>query len=119
MQAVRSVSIGVLVLCVASACSSSLPRSSATQAVSSGKQVGTTGAQTDVDRAMRQRGYTLASYHGERVYCRTTAVTGSNLESKLCLTARQIADQERAGQDLLNQTRPAGCPPKSGGEFCN
>jgi hypothetical protein len=119
MQAVRSVSIGVLVVCVASACSHSLPRAPATQPVSAANQSGATGSQADVDRAMRQRGYTLASYHGERVYCRSTPVTGSNLESKLCLTARQIADQERAGQDLLNQTRPAGCPPKSGGEFCN
>jgi len=68
---------------------------------------------------MRQRGYTLASYRGERVYCRNEAITGSNLESRVCMTARQIAAQERAGQDLLNQARPAGCPPKTSGELCN
>jgi len=119
MQALRSVALSLLALCLASACSSSLPRAPATQPVAAGKQSGATRSDTDVDRAMRQRGYTLASYHGERVYCRTTAVTGSNLESKLCLTARQIADQERAGQDLLNRTRPAGCSPKTSGEMCN
>ena len=70
-------------------------------------------SQTDVDNAMRKRGYTPASYRGERVYCRNEALTGSNLESKVCLTAKQIEDQERAGKDILNGPRPAGCLPKN------
>jgi hypothetical protein len=70
-------------------------------------------SQTDVDNAMRKRGYTPASYRGERFYCRNEALTGSNLESKVCLTAKQIEDQERAGKDILNGNRPAGCLPKN------
>jgi hypothetical protein len=58
---------------------------------------------------MRKRGYKPMIYRGERVYCRNEAVTGSNLESKVCLTAKQIEDQERSGKDILNGSRPAGC----------
>jgi hypothetical protein len=76
-------------------------------------------SQSDVDIAMRKRGYTLASNRGERVYCRSEALTGSNLESKVCLTARQIEDQERAGKAILNGNRPAGCSPKTGNTGCN
>ncbi len=70
-------------------------------------------SQTDVDKAMRKRGYSPAIYRGERVYCRNEALTGSNLESKVCLTANQIDDQERAGKDILNGNHPAGCLPKN------
>jgi hypothetical protein len=70
-------------------------------------------SQTDVDNTMRKRGYKPAIYRGERVYCRNEILTGSNLESKVCLTARQIEDQERAGKDILNGNRPAGCLPKN------
>jgi hypothetical protein len=73
-------------------------------------------SQTDVDMAMRKRGYTPAVFRGERVYCRKEALTGSNLNSKVCLTARQIEDQERAGKDVLNGYRPAGCQPP---RICN
>jgi hypothetical protein len=66
-----------------------------------------------VDDAMRKRGYSPAIYRGERVYCRNEALTGSNLASKVCLTAKQIDDQERAGKDILNGNRPAGCLPKN------
>jgi hypothetical protein len=62
---------------------------------------------------MRKRGYSPGIYRGERVYCRSEALTGSNLESKVCLTAKQIDDQERAGKDILNGNRPAGCLPKN------
>jgi hypothetical protein len=75
-------------------------------------------SQTDVDDAMRKRGYKPAFYRGERVYCRNELLTGSNLQSKLCLTARQIEEQERAGKDILNGTRPAGCEPKTGSTGC-
>lgn len=119
MQPMRSFPISVLALAVASACSHSLQSAPSLPPGSAGNRGGAMSSQADVDRAMRQRGYTLASYRGERVYCRTEAITGSNLESRVCLTGRQIADQERAGQDLLNQTRPAGCPPKTSGELCN
>jgi len=73
-------------------------------------------ARSDVDSAMRQRGYKPATFRGERVYCRNEAVTGSNLQSRVCRTAKQIEDQEGAGRDVLDANRPAGCLPKSG---CN
>jgi hypothetical protein len=65
---------------------------------------------------MIKRGYKPALYRGERVYCRNEVLTGSNLASKICLTADQIEDRERTGKDILNGNRPAGCMPKSG---CN
>jgi hypothetical protein len=149
----HGVSIAIVALSVASACSSSLPRVSPMQPVPSGNQIGASqgessnhprdsagvsaavGAQADpkvgdtsapalevdrsqadVDTALRKRGYKPASYRGERVYCRSEALTGSNLESKVCLTAKQIEDQERAAKDILNGNRPAGCLAKTG---CN
>jgi hypothetical protein len=74
-------------------------------------------SQTDVDNDMRKRGYKPAMYRGERVYCRNEAITGYNLQSKVCLTARQIEDLERSGKDLLNGNRQAGCVPTKSG--CN
>jgi hypothetical protein len=74
-------------------------------------------SQTDVDNDMRKRGYKPTIYRGERVYCRNEALTGSNLESKVCLTAKQIEDQERSGKDILNGNRQAGCLPTKTG--CN
>jgi hypothetical protein len=67
------------------------------------------------DIAMRKRGYQPATFRGERVYCRKEALTGSNLKSKVCRTAKEIADQERAGKDVLNASRPAGCVPTKTG----
>jgi hypothetical protein len=68
-------------------------------------------SQTDVDEAMRKRGYKPMVYRGERVYCRNEALTGSNLQSKVCLTAKQIEDLEQSGKDILNRNRQAGCSP--------
>jgi hypothetical protein len=151
----HGVSIAIVALSIASACSSSLPRVSPTQPVPSGNQIGATDrqgessnhprdsagvsaavgaqaepkvgdtlapaldvdrSQADIDTALRKRGYKPTSYRGERVYCRSEALTGSNLKSKVCLTAKQIEDQERAAKDILNGNRPAGCLPKPG---CN
>jgi hypothetical protein len=61
---------------------------------------------------MRKLGYTPASYRGERVYCRSEMLTGSNLASKLCLTAQQIEEQERAGKDIVSGNHQAGCSAK-------
>jgi hypothetical protein len=140
IKAVLTIFIGVCTVLLASACSSSLPRGTPPQQVRAGSQPGDDGAagsvaigaqpdskssgavapaqaanvdrsQTDVDNDMRKRGYKPAIYRGERVYCRNQALTGSNLESKVCLTARQIEDQEQSGKDILNRNRPAGCLP--------
>jgi hypothetical protein len=62
---------------------------------------------------MRKQGYKPAIYRGERVYCRNEILTGSNLASKVCLTAKQIEELERGGKDILNGTRQAGCLPKN------
>ena len=70
-----------------------------------------------LDKAMKKRGYKPATYRGERVYCRNETLTGSNLESKVCLTSRQIEELERSGKDLLNGNRQAGCVPTKSG--CN
>jgi hypothetical protein len=58
---------------------------------------------------MRKRGYQPADYQGERVYCKNTQVTGSNFQSKVCLTATQIEEQERAGKDIAGGNHQAGC----------
>jgi hypothetical protein len=121
------ISIGVCTVLLASACASSLPRGTPPQQLRAESQPGDDGAtaaaanvdrsQTDVDNDMRKRGYKPTIYRGEHVYCRNQALTGSNLESKVCLTARQIEDQERSGKDILNRNRPAGCSPTMNG--CN
>jgi hypothetical protein len=111
-------------LSIASGCSSSVPRAAAAQLVPDSKialaaapaPASTSGdrSEADVDGAMRQRGYRPEIYHGQRVYCRAERPTGSNLESKVCLTPKQIEDQERAAKDILNGNRAAGCLPKTG-----
>jgi hypothetical protein len=124
MQSVLRIPAGALTLSLMSACTSSLPRATPTQQAPSGNQLAGAGTsvptqasavepQTDVDIAMRKRGYQPATFRGERVYCRKEALTGSNLQNKVCRTAKDIEDQERAGKDVLNGNRPAGCLPKT------
>jgi hypothetical protein len=123
------ISIGVCTVLLASACSSSLTRDTPPQqalarsqysqskdALAPAQGENVDRSQTDVDDAMRKRGYKPMVYRGERVYCRNEALTGSNLESKVCLTAKQIEDLEQSGKDILNRNRQAGCLPtmKSG-----
>jgi hypothetical protein len=122
MKAIYSIWIGVLTVSLASACSSLSRRVSPMQQVPSGNQISDSSSspptdprsQTDVDNAMRKRGYKLASFRGERVYCRNEALTGSNFKSNVCLTAKQIEDQGRAGKDILDGKHPVGCLPSKG-----
>ena len=117
---------GVLAMSLVSACSNSPPSGTAgwtgtsaqpdpqgRAALTPTRGAEVASSQGEMDDAMRKRGYKPATYRGERVYCRSETLTGSNLESKVCLSARQIEDQERAGKDILNGNRPAGCPPRN------
>jgi len=123
MQAKFRVSYCALAISLLSACAGSPARVSAPPVRPAGP-VGSSAAnqppdlansQSDVDNAMRKRGYQPALYRGERVYCRSEAITGSNLETKICLTARQIEDQERSGKDMLTGPHPDGCGPQTKG----
>jgi hypothetical protein len=109
-------SAGVLCAALTCACSSAVTRAAAAHSTPPGRPSDAAAPQADVDSAMRKRGYTPGLYQGERVYCRKETLTGSNLESKVCLTAKQIEDQERAGKDIFNRNRPAGCQQNGG---CN
>jgi hypothetical protein len=127
-RSVLRISVGALAFSFISACAGSPPRASPTQQVLSGNQLVGAGTlapaqpsavdppQTDIDIALRKRGYQPATFRGERVYCRNEALTGSNLKNKVCRTAKEIEAQERAGEDVLNENRPAGCLPRTG---CN
>lgn len=108
--------VAALAFSLISACAGSPPRASPTQPSAATQPSAVDAPQTDIDIVMRKRGYQLATFRGERVYCRSEALTGSNLQSKVCRTAKEIEDQERAGKDALNGNRPAGCLPTSG---CN
>jgi hypothetical protein len=127
MQSVHRISVGALTLSLISACATSPPRATPTQqvlfgnqlagaAISAPTQLSADASQADLDVAMRKRGYQPATSRGERVYCRSEPLTGSNLQSRVCRTAKEIEDQERAGKDVLNGNRPAGCLPRTG---CN
>ena len=125
-KSVLRVWTGALAFSLVSACAGSQPRAPQTRPALSASQPEVAGASaptqppavdpSQIDIAMRKRGYQPATVRGERVYCRKEALTGSNLQSKVCRTAKEIDDQERAGKDVLNQNRPAGCLPRSG---CN
>jgi hypothetical protein len=104
MQAMFRLSYCVLAILLLSACAGSPVRVSAPPV-----------AQPDMDNAMRKRGYKPALYRGERVYCRNETITGSNLQTKVCLTARQIEDLERSGKDMLTGPHPDGCGPETRG----
>ncbi|MEO2266968.1 hypothetical protein V1358_06615 [Pseudoalteromonas sp. YIC-656] len=39
------------------------------------------------------------------MFCEMTKPTGSNIPKRVCLTAEQKAQQEKAGQDYVNQQR--------------
>ncbi len=126
LQSVLRISVGALSFALVAACARSPPRAApdqpgiagnaATDGSSRSAMNPLAGSPTDVETALRKRGYKPESYRGERVYCRNETLTGSNLESKVCFTAEQIEDQERAGKNILNGNRPAGCLPKTG---CN
>jgi hypothetical protein len=124
---VLRISVGALGLSLIFACAGPTPRPPSTRQVLPGNQL--VGAappapiqlsadtpQADVDVAMRKRGYQPATFRGERVYCRSEPLTGSNLQTRVCRTAKEIEDQERAGKEVLNGNRPAGCLPRTG---CN
>jgi hypothetical protein len=124
MQAKFRLSYCVLAISLSSACSSSPSRVPPSQQARPANPGGSSAAnqppdaantQPDVDNAMRKRGYKPALYRGERVYCRNEMITGSNLETRVCLTARQIEDQERSGKDMLTGPRPDGCGPQTKG----
>jgi hypothetical protein len=123
MQAVSRVSYCVLAVSLLSACAGSPARVSAPPAPSANPGGPSAAKQppdaahspSEVDDVMRKRGYKPALYRGERVYCRNQAITGSNLETKVCLTARQIEDQERSGKDMLTGPHPDGCGPQTKG----
>ncbi len=122
------ISAGTLAFSLIFGCAGTPPRTASMQQVLSGNQLGSVATaapadpsavdapQGDVDAAMRKRGYQPATFRGERVYCRSEPLTGSNLQTRVCRTAKQIEDQERAGKDILNQNRPAGCLARTG---CN
>jgi hypothetical protein len=114
----------VLAMSLAFACSSSPRRvsppqqlPSANPGLSSAAHQPPDGARNQpfLDSALRKRGYQPALYRGERVYCRNETITGSNLETKVCLTAAQIEDQERSGKDMLAGPHPDGCGPETKG----
>jgi hypothetical protein len=111
MQVVLRISIGLLAFALASACANSPPRAvpaTDTLPVSSDHP----GDSAAFEIAMRKRGYKATDFRGERVYCRNETLTGSNLETKVCLTAAQIEAQERAGKEILTGTHQAACSGK-------
>jgi hypothetical protein len=123
MSGMRPILTAAAGLSLASACASSVqpamparpaPVPKVLAAAPPTPSTGRDRAEPDVDAAMRQRGYRPETYHGQHVYCRAERPTGSNLESKVCLTAKQIEDQERAAKEVLNGNRAAGCLPKTG-----
>lgn len=107
-------SAGALTVALACACTNPPARAVSTQAPPPSR-LSDGASQADVDSAMRKRGYKPALYRGERVYCRNEMITGSNLQTKVCLTARQIEDQERSGKDMLTGPHPDGCGPETKG----
>jgi hypothetical protein len=118
--------IGVCSILLAAACSTSPPQSTvlparqlsdSSAAAAPAAEANADRSQADVDSDLRKRGYKPMMYRGERVYCRKEALTGSNLTSKVCLTAKQIDDLERSGKDILNGNRQGGCIKTSSG--CN
>src|ERR1700722_19421716 len=118
IRTVLGLSAGVLSIALNCACSSSLPRAvpvpaspPAAPASPPNRLSDAAASQTDVDIAMRKRGYKLAILRGKRVYCRNEMLTGSNLATKVCQTAEQIDEEERAGRDILLRVRPDGCQP--------
>ena len=115
IRALLRLSAGVLAVALACACTNSPTRAVSTQAPPPGRLSDGGASQADVDGAMRKRGYKPALYRGERVYCRNEMITGSNLQTKVCMTARQIEDQERSGKDMLTGPHPDGCGPETKG----
>lgn len=59
-----------------------------------------------IDPDLVQRGYTPGIRHGERVYCREQAVTGTHFTQKRCQTAEQIKEAAVETKDYLNAQRP-------------
>jgi hypothetical protein len=60
------------------------------------------------------RGYRLTQVKGQPMYCRSQAVTGSNLKTTVCKSEAQILFEQRQAQDLTNQLQTETCTYPSG-----
>jgi carboxypeptidase C (cathepsin A) len=79
--------------------------------------------QVKIDNAnvedVQHAGYTIVNKDGEKLYCRTDAITGSRVQTRTsCLTEREMSEQNEATRESMDsikmkQTGPSG--PKVGG----
>jgi hypothetical protein len=60
------------------------------------------------------RGYRLTQVKGQPMYCRSEALTGSNLKTRVCKSEAQILFEQRQAQDLTNQLQTETCTYPSG-----
>ena len=66
------------------------------------------------NKELINRGYRLTQVKGQPMYCRSQAVTGSNLKTTVCKSEAQILFEQRQAQDLTNQLQGETCTYPSG-----
>lgn len=94
-------------------CASVPPRPTGSPAAPAQPVPGTAPGQAPVaapserpDPELIREGYHFTRYRGHAVYCRMESPTGSRFSSKVCLTAEQIRERERAAKEALGTVRP-------------
>jgi hypothetical protein len=63
------------------------------------------------------QGYRLMQVKGQPVYCRSEAVTGSNLKNKVCKSEAQILFDQQRAQDVTRQYQGMDCYSTAGTNY--
>jgi hypothetical protein len=66
------------------------------------------------NKDLLSRGYRLTQVKGQPEYCRSEAVTGSNLKTTVCKSEAQILFDEQRAQDVTRQYQGMDCYDTSG-----
>jgi hypothetical protein len=64
------------------------------------------------EKRLISRGYRLEVQNGQKTFCRREVVLGSHLEKKVCGTADQLAQAQRTGREVTENSQRRGTNPQ-------
>ena len=67
---------------------------------------------TEAEQRLISRGYRLELQNGKKTFCRREVVLGSRLEKKVCGTADQLAEAQRTGREVTENSQRRGTNPQ-------
>jgi hypothetical protein len=67
---------------------------------------------TEAEQRLISRGYRQEVQNGQKTFCRREVVLGSHLEKKVCGTADQLAQAQRTGREVTENSQRRGTNPQ-------